>query len=834
MKKLLVILLFLGLEKVNAQLLSPHEFLGYQLGDKFTQHYRVVDYFEHVDAESSLVKLELYGKTYEGRPLLLAQIASEENLRRLETIRKDNLKRAGILEGTPETAVSIVWMSYNVHGNESSSTEAAMLTMYKLLTENKDWLEDIVVIIDPCVNPDGRERYVNFYNPIAQMPFNPDVQASEHQELWPGGRFNHYLFDLNRDWAWQTQLESQQRLSEFNKWMPQVHVDFHEMRHNNPYYFAPAAKPYHELITDWQIDFQTKLGRNHAKYFDENNWFYFTKEKFDLLYPSYGDTYPTYNGAIGMTYEQGGHSRAGLGVIKNEGDTLTLLDRLTHHTTTGLSTIEISAELNEKLLSEFKSFFDQPVEGVYKTFVLKSENDDKMNDLKLWLDRNKIKYGSTSETKKLNGFNYQSRRDESFSISSKDLVVSVDQPKGILAKILFEPQTKYSDSLTYDLTAWAVPYFYGMQAYATSTVIKVNEQTLSVDFQPSEVPEKAYSFFFKWNSFNDAKLLAKFLNEKIKARFTKERLTLNGKSFEPGTIIIAKRDNSKLGDKFESRVTEISNTFKKKFEIVKTGFMDGGPDLGSQKVSYIKKPKIAVLRGNGVVPMDYGETWFYLEQELKYPYSAINTSSINSIDLSKYDILIMPNGNYRDFKKPQLDNISNWVRAGGRLIVTGNGITKFADSEYSSVSKFNSEEEKKAFKKKEDEKKEEVKLLPYDKGRREGLKRSVAGAIFKITLDNTHPLAYGYGNTLYSLKRSSNRFGYLKSQNVGVIKSKEDHMSGFAGQYVKEAVGKSMVFGVENKGKGKIIFLVDNPLFRAFWYDSKLMMANALFLVGQK
>jgi len=833
MKKFLItISLILIWSQTIAQLQSPAEFLGYELGDKFTLHYQVVEYFKHV-AESPNVKLEEYGRTYEDRPLLLAYIASEENMARLETIRTDNLKRTGLLTGTPSTNVSIVWLSYNVHGNEANSTEASMATIYKLLTEHKEWLENTVVIIDPCINPDGRDRYVNFYSQNAQMPFNPDGQSAEHHEPWPGGRQNHYLFDLNRDWAWQTQIESQERIVEYNKWMPHVHVDFHEQGYNSPYYFAPAAKPYHELITNWQREFQTMIGKNHAKYFDKNNWFYFTKQFFDLLYPSYGDTYPTYNGAIGMTYEQAGGGYGGLGVIKEEGDTLTLLDRLTHHTTTGLSTVEITAKQNDKVLSEFQKFFTTPVSGTYKSFVLKSDNKDKMAHLKIWLDKNQIQYGSAANVKGLKGFNYHSKKTESFTISNNDLVVTVNQPKGVLAKILFEPQTKLSDSLTYDITAWAVPYFYGMQAYATSTSLKVNVQSMQNKFTANKVPDNAYAFFFKWNSFKDVKMLTALLNAKIKVRFNTSQIHINGNEYEPGTIIVAKRDNSTLGNKFEETIVSLANDQEHAFSVVTTGFMDNGPDLGSGNISYIKKPKIAILKGDGVSALNYGATWYYMEQELNYPFSAINTDDLSWINLDNYDVLVMQEGRYGNFGEAEMKKITGWVKSGGKLIAVGSSIRKLADSDYASISKYNSEDEEKEIKKKKEANQEESQLKPYAQGRREYARQMIPGAIFRIKLDKTHPLAYGYGSYLYSLKTSPSRYGYLDRQNVGIIRTKDDHLSGFAGEYVREAVGKSMVYGVENSGRGEIVYLVDNPLFRAFWYDAKLMFANALFFVGQ-
>ncbi|MBT8271765.1 MAG: zinc carboxypeptidase, partial [Bacteroidia bacterium] len=374
------------LTAIAQNLKSPEDFLGYELGTEFSRHHQVVDYFKYVaDALPRQVELIQYGQTYERRPLYTAIISTESNMARIEQIKQDHLKNAGITSGdstTPETA--IVWLSYNVHGNEASSTEASMLTLFKLLTEKQSWLENTVVIIDPCINPDGRDRYANWYNMTASKPYDIDQQASEHNEPWPGGRPNHYLFDLNRDWAWASQIESQSRLKIYNKWLPHIHVDFHEQGMNEPYYFAPAAEPYHEIISDWQRDFQVQIGKNHARYFDSEGWLFFTKERFDLFYPSYGDTYPTFMGAIGMTYEQGGHGRGGLGVLNDEGIVLTLKDRIAHHTTTGLSTVEISSNNAVKLNQEFRKFFNNS-KLKYKSYVLQGDAD-KIDALRTLLD----------------------------------------------------------------------------------------------------------------------------------------------------------------------------------------------------------------------------------------------------------------------------------------------------------------------------------------------------------------------------------------------------------------------------------------------------------------
>lgn len=827
-----VVVLWLLAFALSAQVKSPDQFLGYELGEKFTRHHRVVEYFKHVAANSPKVQLKEYGKTYEGRPLILAFVSSEENIAKLETIREDNLKRAGVLEGEPSIEVALVWLSYNVHGNEANSTEASMSTIYELVRSGSDkteWLENTVVIIDPCINPDGRDRYVNFYWQNGNQPFNPDPQSAEHIEPWPGGRTNHYYFDLNRDWAWQTQVESQMRLVEYNRWLPHVHVDFHEQGYNSPYYFAPAAEPYHEQITPWQREFQVMTGKNHAKYFDENDWFYFTKQRFDLLYPSYGDTYPTYNGAIGMTYEQAGHSRAGLGIIKQEGDTLTLLDRISHHYTTGISTIEITSQNVPKVLGEFQNFFDTPAKGKYKTFIIKTDNQDKLQHLTDWLDKNDIKYGMAEG--RATGFNYMTQETESFTISSNDLVVSTNQPKGKLAKILFEPQTYLSDSLTYDITAWAIPYFYGVQAYATESQLEVKTKDFTLGFNDNEVPEDVYAFVFKWNSLEDARFLSELLKNSIKVRFTEVPIGIDGQSFDRGSLIVSQRDNPETD--FLEKVTRLANKHQRNFTAIKTGFMDRGVDIGSGEVKYIEKPRIALIGGEGTYSNEFGAMWYYFERDLEYPVTILRTEYFRWLDLAEYDVLVMQEGRYGDFGESEMKKITDWVSNGGKLILFQDAIRKFVDSDYAGIKKYNSEAEQKEFERKEQEVAEENKLAPFGDRERRYARNIIPGAVYRVKMDPTHPMAFGYDDTFFSLKTSGNRYAYLNNQNVGIIDQREDHLSGFAGQFVRESMEKSLVFGVENKGSGQIVYFVDNVLFRAFWYDGKLMVANALFFVGQ-
>jgi hypothetical protein len=522
--KSLLLIAFLTFGNILSQnIKSPSEFLGYEIGSRFTRHYKVVEYFKYVSNTLSNVKLEKYGETNEHRPLYLSYISSQENINNLENIRKTNLSQTGIINGNSDNKTAIVWLSYNVHGNEASSTEASMLTIYELVTAKKSWLKNTVIIMDPCINPDGRDRYVNWFNQVKSTPFNITQDAKEHHEPWPGGRPNHYLFDLNRDWAWATQIETQQRIKIYNKWMPHIHVDFHEQGINSPYYFAPAAEPFHEIITDWQRDFQTQIGKNHANYFDKEGWLYFTKESFDLLYPSYGDTYPTFMGAIGMTYEQAGHGRAGLGIQTDEGEVLTLKDRALHHMTTGLSTVEISSRNAEKLNSEFKKFFkNKNLE--YKSFVLKNDNEDKINRLIDLLDTHEIKYEYAIKGT-IKGYRFNTEKEEKFTTSNGDLVIHTNQPKGKMVKVLFEPKAKLSDSLTYDITAWSLPYAHGFDAIASKTKVSSIESKAEKSIT-NTIDKSAYAYISKWNSLEDATFLGALLQQNITPRFSEKIFSL--------------------------------------------------------------------------------------------------------------------------------------------------------------------------------------------------------------------------------------------------------------------------------------------------------------------
>ena len=810
---LLITLLFTTLS-FSQSLQSPEEFLGYRIGTEFSRHADVVSYFEYVAANSDWVTYREYGKTNERRSLTYAIVTNPENQANIETIRTNQLKNAGIEDGSADPDKAIVWLSYNVHGNEASSTEASMLTLYELITTKKEWLQNTVVIIDPCINPDGGDRYTNWYNKVKATPYDTNPDAAEHNEPWPGGRANHYLFDLNRDWAWATQKETRQRLKVYNSWLPHIHVDFHEQGINNPYYFAPAAEPYHQIITPFQFQFQKEIGTNHAKYFDQNGWLFFTREVFDLLYPSYGDTYPTYTGSIGMTYEQAGGGRAGLGIKKADGTILTLVDRVAHHFTTGISTVEMAANNVDRLNSEFKKYYSNS-DVSYKNFTLTGESDH-LAALAELLDTHSIEYsfalsGTTS------GYKYTSKKQGKMSYDQA-LVVSTDQPKGKLVHVLFEPEAALSTPLTYDITAWSLPYAYGLEAVAST---KANSETTTVPLasERNTMSKNAAGYISKWNSMEDAKFLSALLQANIKVRFSEKAFTNSGIDYPNGSLIITRSDNNST--EFDSELITIANQFKRKLTAVQTSFASAGPDFGSSSVKLINKAKIAVLSGEQTSSLSYGATWHFFEQQLKYPVTSVLAEDLSRVNLTDYDVLVLPSGRYR-FDEGSLDQLKSWVRGGGNLIAIDNALKAFSDKDGF------------ALKESEPVKEEDTivnKLIPYAERESSRATELISGSIFKTQIDNTHPLAFGYNTTYYTLKIGSDAYALLdKGYNVAYLTDNPESVSGYAGEDALKALENSLVFGVEPMGRGSLTYMVDDPLFRAFWQNGKLFFVNALFL----
>lgn len=805
---------------------SPQEYFKHRYGHDFIPYHLKVDYFKYLADQSPSAEMREYGSTIEMRPLVQVLVSTPQNLSRSEEIRINNLKRAGQMEGVAVAdPVCIVMLSYSVHGDEAAGSEAALLTLYELLREDNDeiqqWLDNTLVIMNLCLNPDGHTRYVDQYARRSNKITNLSGSTWEHLQPWPGGRTNHYYFDLNRDWSWQTQKESRARLDMYHEWMPHIHADLHEMGINSPYYFAPAAKPYHEYITGFQRDFQQEIGKNHAAYFDQRGWLYFTKEVYDLLYPAYGDTYPIYNGAIGMTYEQGGSGRAGSAVTMENGDTLTLSARIEHHTLTSLSTIEVASKEAARIVNEFSKYFEESAvnpSGEYVTYVVPATNSAaRMASLIELLDRNRIEYGHGKARSSLQGYDYIRGQSSPFSIGPDDLIISAYQPKSTLVQVLFDPNTSIEDSVTYDITAWSVPYLFGLTAFATTErieldrpyIIKTDDQTLEVD---------AYATIIPWDHTSSARVLSRLHLQGVRVRTLSKPVTFDNRSFARGSLVVTQADNEDAD--LRSLIQGLSDDGAHEVWQTSTGWANKGPDLGSGDVQLLKKPKILLITGESTSPGAFGSTWYYFEEVLNYPVSIVPGANFNKAILKSANVLVMPSGNYGDLQDHDLDLISDWVGDGGKLIVTGSALRKFGGNAGFLIKRIQSD----------DDEIEDEEIRYADRERRI-ISERVPGALIKNTVDVTHPLGYGLDETLYSLKTSHDLYE-LHDDIWNVIKTEDNPIAiGFVGSKLYRKLSGSMTYGVQRKGRGAVVYMVDDPLFRGFWDMGHLIFANAVFQV---
>lgn len=826
----LLILFLLSVLSSFGQLKSPQEYLGRQIGTKITPHWQVLEYFKYVAAESpNMVKFEKYGTSVEGRPLYLFFISSPKNISQLESIRVNNLKLAKAIEGSAPTqdVPAIVWMSNNAHGNETSSAEAAMMTLYELVNptnqKTKTELENTLVVIDPCLNPDGTERYNNWQNSMLGTQYYPDLYAREHNEPWPGGRLNHYYFDLNRDWAWQTQLESEQRIAIYNKWLPHIHVDFHEQGINAPYYFPPAAEPLHEVITTWQREFQTSIGQHNAQYFDKKGWLYFTGERFDLFYPSYGDTYPMYSGAIGMTYEKAGNGNAGLGVYTSDKDTLTLVDRAIQHHASGLNMVEIVSKNADKVVREFEKYHQEALAGKlssYQNYIIKYEDKYNANIKALisLLDKNNIQYHSARGQVK--GFDYFLKKNVSHNLKEKDLVISGNQSKAALIRVLFEPEAKLKDSVTYDITAWSLPYVYGLPAVATNDALP-NKKEYELD-KVNNILNEGIGYAFKWEGFSSAQLLANLLKNKVQAKASEVAFKINNEDFPSGSILVLNEGNKTIDVK--KILKEAADKFSVQLHAIQSGRFVGAKDLGSSDMKSLRFSRVMMLAGEEQRALNVGEVWHYFDRQLEYPIILVSPKDLTKVKWNEIDVFIMTRGNYSFLKdKVQSEAFASWIRSGGKVIALETAIDQLAALDWVQIKAIKADSTTKA---------KENPLKKFADKERNALKEYTAGAIFKVSYDSTHPLMFGVNN-YYTLKQGSNLYQYFKDNqgwNVGYIQEGA-LMSGFVGHNLNKQLKNGLVFGTQSLGAGQIIYLADNVLFRNFWESGKLVMANALFLV---
>ncbi|WP_109673551.1 M14 family zinc carboxypeptidase [Dyadobacter jejuensis] len=811
----------------SAQGPTPESFLGYPKASRFTYHHRIIAYYQEMARQHpTQMQLVEYGRTPEDRPLVVAILTSEKNFGSLEAIRKNHLSRIGLLPSpSKDPDIPIAWLSYNVHGNEASSANTSMQVLYRLLdptnADSKRILDQSIVLIDPCSNPDGYARYTNWYNGVHSSPPDLTSFSREHREPWPGGRFNHYLFDLNRDWAWQTQHETKARIALYNRWMPHIHADFHEMGSNRSYYFPPAARPFHEAIRPWQKEFNEWIGTYCRKAFDQQGWSYFTRNEYDLFFPSYGDTWPTFNGAIGLTFEQAGDAKAGLALARpSHRDTLTLADRMEHHLTSSFATLEAMVDGKETLTKSFEEYYRlaaQKPEGLIKTYLIKYTGDKAQQEYVVQLlQRQDIQYGRPKKTQTLKVTNINDHQEATILIDSTDMLVSAYQPKSNLIRVLFESQPALEDSLTYDLTSWGLGYQLGLSLFASQEKIEQQPWPEATPI-PLELGRNPYAYLVDWKGLGSVKFLSEALQKGLLIHTTNTALTIEGRDYNEGALIITRNGNPKKN--LAETLSAMAVKHGVKLHSTTTGFATKGIDLGHDDILAIKTPKIVVIAGEGISPTSYGEIWHYFETQIQYPLTTVPLSSLEKVPFTEIDVLILPNGDYtQDFSPSTYSKIQDWVIQGGKLIAMESATGIFLNNSELGHTK---------------KEPESVippnPLQPYNKKTRTAISQTTPGSFFKVDFDHSHPMAFGWEGPYYALIRQAYQRNFLKDGwNVGYL-NEDNYRAGFVGADLAPQLTNTLLYGVKEVGRGSIIFMMDDPLFRGMLYKGQILYGNAVF-----
>jgi hypothetical protein len=800
----------------NADIPSPEQFLGYGIGKHHTRHDLIVAYLEKLAETSDRATIHYYGKTHEGRKLVILTITSPSNLANL-----DNLKRQHLAFTDPNASASnyddvpiFINLAYNVHGNEPSSSEAAMLSAYTFAASNNpeilSYLENAVIFVDPTINPDGRDRHTQWANSYQGKPEVADPQDVEHNEYWPGGRTNHYWFDLNRDWLLGIHPESRGKLKWYHEWYPNVVTDFHEMGSQSSYFFEPmktngSLDPI--MPKENYEDLNDMFGTQFAKALDSIGSFYFTKEVFDGTYPGYGSSYPDLQGGLGLLFEQAssrGHKQTtAFGEISFP---FTIRNQYTSSITTVKTAVKNKAYMRKYQQDFFKSAIANSAKSKIKGYSFGDVNDQNRN--KAFID--KLLLHKIDVYKSENTF-----------------VVPTKQAQYRMVQSMFETYSKYRDSVYYDASAWSVGNFYNMK-YRPVNSLNLGNKITSTDglVKVSPIQKSNYAYIVDWDDYN-APAALNFLQSNgliVSSSFKPftARIGSKSKSFNYGSLVIPVSLQKKDANETYQLIQKAQQKYQVPIYAVNSGYNLNGIDLGSRYVSPLKKPKVAMFIGNGVRAYEAGEIWHLLDTRVHIPITKIPLRNFNTANLEKYKTLVMVSGSY-EFTEKQQAKIKDWVSKGNTLITIGTA-TKWAIEKKLVKEKLTNA--------KKDTSKAVVRKPYVDAGENIG-KESVGGVIVKVDLDTTHPLTFGYHDkSIPVYKNNTVWLAPSKNEYATVAKyATSPHIDGFiTKKNMEENLKPSASLVVSKVGSGRVILFADNPNFRGSWYGTNRLFLNALFL----
>ena len=798
----------------NSKIPIPQSILGHEVGEWHVSHDKLSQYMYVLASKSDRITIENRGLTYEGRPILLLTITDPENHKKIELIKKlhKELTELGGDKLNTEKLPIIVYQGFSIHGNEPSGANAGILLAYHLAAsesiETKEMLKNTVVLFDPSFNPDGLQRFSQWANSNRNMLLNPDSQDREYNENWPRGRTNHYWFDLNRDWLPVQLPESRARIKTFTDWIPNILTDHHEMGTNSSFFFQPGIDSrVHPLTPIMNQKLTRKIGNYHADALNKIGSLYYTEEDYDDFYYGKGSTYPDVNGSIGILFEQAssrGH------IQERDNGILTFPFTIRNQLTAAFSTLKAANEMRVEILNYYRKFYNDArviaSKDKLKAIVFEAPKDPATTfHLAEVLNLHGIKIHRINKTLSRNGKKYS--KENSF-------VVPLNQKKIKLIHAIFDTQTKFTDSLFYDISAWTFPLAFNVNYHFEKSEEIIGGEVKDLKFPLGNIDKKAtYAYLFEGNSFYTPKAIYSLIEKGIRVKIGLNPFKLNGISYDYGTYLIPLQNQKLNSNEIFDEIKKIASSCSLKVHGVSTGLTEG-IDLGSRNFVTLKKPKIALIVGDGIRSYDAGEIWHLLDTKYKIPVTKIDVNNLNRGSLSKYSHVILPN---YSSNKIDANQIKTYINNGGKLIAYRSSIQWLNKNEIVKVNFIKNE------------------LKPsnvnFDQKRKYYGAQLISGSIFNTNLDRSHPINFGVSNSTIPHFRNSTIFMSPEKDkfNNPIKYTTSPLLSGYISNDNLDILKNSVPFKVKKVGKGKVLMFTDNTQFRAFWYGTNRLLSNAIF-----
>jgi hypothetical protein len=801
----------------NQEIPKPSEVLGYVPGEWHVTHDKLVQYMMAVAESSDRIRIENRGFTYENRPLLLLTVTSEENQNKLSDIKKKHLQiiSGEVSESELASMPVVVNQGFSVHGNEPSGANAALVLAYYLAAAEgpaiDNLLQNTVILLDPSFNPDGLQRFAYWTNTNRSTNLNPDPQDREFSEIWPGGRTNHYWFDLNRDWLPLQLLESQARVKTFYDWRPNVLTDHHEMGSNSTFFFQPGIpERTNPLTPQLNQDLTEKIGNYHADALDSIGSLYYSQESFDDFYYGKGSTFPDINGSIGILFEQG--SSRGSGQLTDNG-LLSFQFTIKNQFTTALSTLKASLELKDEILGLQHQFYRNAERSAKKgAFVFGRKGDPVLvNELAKVLSQHQIELYKLDEDQTIDGKEFD---------ANSSYIIPKNQLQHRLVEAMFEERTKFQDSIFYDVSAWSFKHAFDVDFKEVKT-ISMGEQVYSPELAtPADLKKSAYAYTLRWSDFNSPKVLYKIMKANLRVKVAEKPFQSKSEKFDYGTIMIPVQNQEKTEDEIYELLNSLQKENNVKISALETGLTQG-INLGSPNMSHLEMPKIALLVGDGVRSYDAGEIWHMLDYRFEIPVTKLDTKDFNRVSLDKYTHLIIPSSGGNALSSSGKTKLKDWVRKGGSVVA------------FKGTANWLKTEKMIDFKTKKDS--VVAKSISYaERSEFYGAKR-IGGTIFNTNVDLSHPLLYGYKDKELAIFRNSNLMLEADelSFNNPIQYTETPLLSGYINKENLELIKGTVPFKHNRYGRGHVMIFTDNTNFRAFWLGTFKLFLNSVFFSDQ-